>query len=326
MNALSNTLTKPLANPPANAISDARANAPAKSDTPPLPVDKAGVGFKSQYFADVMKGDHAIGWFEIHAENYMLDGGPIRKQLEDLRSRYPISCHGVGLSIGSMHALDEAHLKRLKTLVGWLDPSMFSEHLAWSSHGKNYYNDLLPLPYTKETLGRVTDHINQVQDALGRRMLLENPSTYLHFANHDMSEIEFIGSVAKATGCGLLLDINNVYVSSVNQGVSPWDYLDAYPFQHVGEIHLAGHARETDDDGAVLLIDSHNKKVADEVWQLYQRMLARHGRRPTLIEWDGDLPSFRTLEAEAIKAMALMPSEDAGAGEMVSGGVQHVAE
>lgn len=271
-----------------------------------LPTDCVGVGFKPLYFDEIMAEKHNIGWFEVHAENYMIDGGPIRQQLVQIRSNYPVSCHGVGLSIGSMEPLDSAHLERLKTLIDWLQPAMFSEHLAWSSHGLNHFNDLLPLPYTQDTLKQVSLHINQVQDSLNCQMLLENPSLYVDFDCHEMSEIEFIREVICRTGCGLLLDINNVYVSAINQNTSATAYLEDIPFDAVGEIHLAGHATDQNETNEPLLIDSHNTTVSDPVWQLYQQVVDRHGPTPTLIEWDNDLPDFRTLESEANKATAYL--------------------
>lgn len=297
-----------------------------------LPRDRAGVGFKPQYFDAVMAAGHPIGWFEIHAENYMLDGGPVRKQLEVLRQSYPVSCHGVGLSIGSSEPLDRAHLKRLKTLVDWLEPAVFSEHLAWSSHGGEFFNDLLPLPYTKATLQQVADHIDDVQETLGRQMLLENPSTYVDFASHEMTEAEFITSVTQRTGCGLLLDVNNVHVSSVDQRLASSDYLAALPMDAVGEIHLAGHAADQDDEGDLILIDSHNAPVTEAVWSLYQDIISRHGGLPTLVEWDGDLPEFDILTREAERAGQLLNSarsgnsSGGGSGGGSGKGEAHVAE
>lgn len=267
-----------------------------------LPTDQTGVSFKPLYFEDIETSDHPVGWFEIHAENYMVDGGPMRHQLERLRQSFPVSCHGVGLSIGSSEALDGAHLDRLLRLVDWLEPAVFSEHLAWSSHGGHFFNDLLPLPYTRQTLKRVVDHIDQVQSHLSRTILLENPSTYVSFPENEMSEAQFLSSVVAQTGCELLLDINNVYVSCTNQCFAPDEFIDALPIDTVKQIHLAGHAVDRDDDDQVLLIDSHNAKVTEAVWDLYERIVARHGRIPTLIEWDGDLPEFSVLVDEALEA------------------------
>lgn len=261
-----------------------------------------GVGFKPQHL-DAMKQDsNGVDWLEIHAENYMVDGGPRKNMLEQLAKDFPISCHGVGLSIGAPQPLNTAHLKRLVRLLDWLQPAMFSEHLAWSTHGDIFYNDLLPMPYTTPVLDQVTDHINQVQDTLNRQILIENPSTYVTFAAHHMRETDFINAIIQQTGCGLLLDINNVYVSSRNQNQCSREYLSQLPMDAVGEIHLGGHAVDHDEDGHVLLIDSHNACVADPVWQLYKEVIATYGKRPTLIEWDNDIPAWHILQGDAIKA------------------------
>lgn len=265
-----------------------------------------GIGYKSQYLSNVLTENTDIGWLEIHAENYMIDGGPRKAMMLDLAERYPISCHGVGLSIGSESGINADHLERLRQLMEWLKPAMFSEHLAWSSHNAGYFNDLLPLPYTEDVCARVSRHINQVQDTLGRQMLLENPSTYVAFDNSEMSEIDFIKKVTDATGCGLLLDINNVFVSATNQNYDPYDYINEYPLEHVGEIHLGGHDVDEDDDGAPLLIDSHNNPVVDPVWALYEHTISRTGIRPTLIEWDNDLPSWDVLANEARLAQSIL--------------------
>ena len=264
-----------------------------------LPIENPGVSFKPRYYEEASAGEHALGWFEIHAENYMIDGGPVRNQLQQLRRDYPISCHGVGLSIGSEQALDRSHLSRLKTLLDWLEPAVFSEHLAWSSHGVNFFNDLLPLPYTRATLEQVVNHIDEVQNTLQRPMLLENPSTYLDFSTHEMSEAEFISEIIRRSGCGLLLDINNVYVSATNQRFSENGFLDALPVKAIGQIHLAGHSADQDEAGNCLLIDSHDQPVAQPVWELYDVAIEKFGATPTLIEWDDDLPEFTRLQAEA---------------------------
>lgn len=269
---------------------------------PPTP----GIGYKSVHFDDLMATPGAVTWIEVHAENYMGDGGRPIAQLRALADRFPVSVHGVGLSIGGDHPLDRDHLARLKRLCGWLDPASFSEHLAWSTHDMGYFNDLLPLPYTTATLTRVAAHIDQVQDTLGRRMLLENPSTYLDFAEAQMEETDFLAELARRTGCGLLLDVNNVFVSATNQGREARAYIDAYPLDAVGEIHLGGHDAQTDDHGHPLLIDSHAAPVVDPVWDLYAYTIARAGARPTLIEWDADVPDFATLEQEAARAATIL--------------------
>jgi hypothetical protein len=265
-----------------------------------------GVGFKPQHFEALLTGAGSVGWLEIHAENYMGDGGRPQAQLRHLAERFPISVHGVGLSIGCEARLDRDHLSRLRRLCGWLNPASFSEHLAWSTHEGAYLNDLLPLPYTEATLSRVCDHVDEVQEALGRRMLLENPSTYIAFAETAMGEVEFLTEIARRTGCGLLLDVNNVHVSGTNQNYDPVAYLDAFPLELVGEIHLGGHENDRDDQGNLLLIDSHGAAVADPVWALYSRVIAREGPRPTLIEWDNDVPDWPDLAAEAARAAAIL--------------------
>lgn len=266
----------------------------------------AGVGFKPEHFNDIISGDEPIGFVEIHAENYMGAGGAPHAQLHALCDRYALSVHGVGLSIGSMAPLDTEHLARVKTLCERYQPASFSEHLAWSSHGEVYLNDLLPLPYTEETLARIVQHVDQVQHALNREMLLENPSTYLQFSESTISETEFLAEISRRTGCGLLLDVNNVFVQATNHGTSANDYLAAFPLHHVREIHLGGHDAQRDETGAPLLIDSHGAPVADPVWALYERVIAQTGPLPTLIEWDNDVPAWTLLAAEAHAAKAIL--------------------
>lgn len=267
---------------------------------------RPGVGYKPQHFADLLAHPGAVGWLEIHAENYMGDGGRPLAQLRHLRDRFPLSVHGVGLSIGGEGPLDEDHLARLRHLLGWLEPASFSEHLAWSTHDGAFLNDLLPLPYTAATLARVADHIDRVQEVLGRRMLLENPSSYLAFAEAEMTEVAFLAELARRTGCGLLLDVNNVFVSAVNLGFDPAAYVDAFPLAQVGEIHLGGHDPQADDTGAPLLIDSHGQAVADPVWALYDRVIRAAGPIPTLIEWDNDVPDWAVLADEAARAARVL--------------------
>lgn len=267
---------------------------------------RPGVGYKPQHFAALMEDPGAVRWLEIHAENYMGDGGRPLAQLRALAERFPVSVHGVGLSIGGEGRLDPDHLARLAHLADWLAPASFSEHLAWSTHDGAFLNDLLPLPYTDATLSRVCDHVDAVQEALGRQMLLENPSSYLAFAESTWDEPAFLREIARRTGCGLLLDVNNVFVSAVNLGLSAPDYIDAFALDAVGEIHLGGHDTDSDDHGAPLLIDSHGRAVADPVWALLDRVLARGGPRPVLIEWDTDVPDWPVLEAEAARAAAAL--------------------
>jgi uncharacterized protein len=267
---------------------------------------RPGVGYKPQHFTDILANPGPVGWLEIHAENYMGDGGRPLAQLRHLAERFPVSVHGVGLSIGGEGALDADHLNRLRTLCDWLNPASFSEHLAWSTHDGAFLNDLLPLPYTAATLTRVCDHIDHVQSVLRRTMLLENPSTYLAFAETDMDEVTFLSEIARRTGCGLLLDVNNVFVSATNQATDPLAYIHAFPLQAVGEIHLGGHDEDADDHGAPLLIDSHGAAVVDPVWALYAQTIALSGPRPTLIEWDNDVPDWKVLMAEAARAAAVL--------------------
>lgn len=266
----------------------------------------AGVGYKAQHYSDILNDPTPVEWLEIHAENYMGDGGRPLAQLRFLAERFPISVHGVGLSIGGEGPLDQDHLARLKHLVGWLNPASFSEHLAWSTHDTSFFNDLLPLPYTTKTINQVAAHVNEVQDTLRRRMLLENPSTYLAFDESEMSEIDFLKEIVARTGCGLLLDVNNVFVSATNQKTDPMSYINAFPMDAVGEIHLGGHDEDHDDHGAPLLIDSHGREVVDPVWALYAHTLSVSGPRPTLIEWDNDVPDWPILAAEAERATKVL--------------------
>lgn len=270
---------------------------------------RGGLGLKSQHYRDILQSKPEIGFFEIHAENYMGAGGPPHRYLETIRKDYPLSLHGVGASIGGAQPLDQAHLARLRALDQRYEPGLFSEHLAWSTHEQAYFADLLPLPYTRETLRRVSEHIDQVQDTLGRRMLLENPSSYFAFDESEFAEAEFMAEIVKRTGCGLLLDVNNVFISAANLGFSPESYIDVYPLSHVGEIHLAGHDRQPDEDGSALLIDDHAHPVADDVWALYAHVIARTGPLPTLIERDGNVPAFAELLAEAQRAGLVLTHE-----------------
>ncbi|WP_335946899.1 DUF692 domain-containing protein [Salipiger bermudensis] len=261
-----------------------------------------GVGYKPQHYAEILSAAGPVGWLEIHAENYMGDGGRPLAQSRALAERFPISVHGVGLSIGGEGRLDAEHLARLKHLVGWLNPASFSEHLAWSTHDSAFLNDLLPLPYTNATLDRVVAHVDEVQDTLGRQMLLENPSSYLAFSESTWGEPDFLREIARRTGCGLLLDVNNVFVSATNLGFTPQAYIDNFALEHVGEIHLGGHDEDEDDHGAPLLIDSHGREVADPVWALLDHTLSLAGPKPVLIEWDTDVPDWPVLCEEARRA------------------------
>jgi len=274
---------------------------------PGLPV-RAGVGLKPEHFRDVLETRPDVGFFEMHAENYMVDGGPFHHFLGRIREHYPLSLHGVGLSIGAEGPLDEAHLDRLDALIRRYRPASFSEHLAWSSHGEVFFNDLLPVPYDRATLDRVCEHVDRVHERLGCQMLLENPSTYLEFEASTMDEAAFLTEVIRRTGCGLLLDVNNVYVSCTNHGRNALATIDGLPLDAVGEIHLAGFATDHDAAGTALLIDSHGSPVDEAVWGLYAAVLARIGPTPTLLERDNDVPTLATLLAEAQRAEDLLPA------------------
>jgi uncharacterized protein len=268
--------------------------------------NRGGVGLKPEHVDEILRDRPALGFFEIHAENYMGAGGPPHRRLEAIRALYPLSLHGVGLSIGSPKPLDREHIGRLAALAKRYEPGLFSEHLAWSSHNESYLGDLLPLPYTPETLARVCEHVGQVQEAMGRQMLLENPSTYVLFQESTICETDFIREIATRTGCGLLLDISNVLVCATNHGFDARDYLDAFPLALVGEIHLAGFAEAEDDAGHPLLIDAHDSPVRDRVWELYGEVIARRGPLPTLVEWDNDVPDWPVLHDQARRAEAAM--------------------
>lgn len=267
---------------------------------------QAGVGFKPEHFADIKESRQPIGFFEVHAENYMGDGGPPHAQLTYIRENYALSLHGVGLSIGSMQDLDRDHLTRLKALCDRYQPESFSEHLAWSSHDTVFLNDLLPLPYTQLTLDRIVRHVDQVQSTLRRQMLLENPATYLLFAESTIPETDFLNEIARRTGCGLLLDVNNVFVSATNHQLDAKAYLAAFPLGAVGEIHLSGHAAGEDETGAPLLIDTHDTPVPDPVWALYESVIAKAGSVASLVEWDDKIPIWPVLRAEAEAAQAIL--------------------
>lgn len=264
----------------------------------------AGLGLKPEHFAAIQAAPTPLGFFEIHAENYMVAGGPFHHHLARIRRDYALSVHGVGLSIGAEDGLDGAHLERLARLVERYEPEAVSEHLAWSSHGGAFLNDLLPLPYTGATLERVCRHIDQVQSRLKRRILLENPATYLEFIESTWDEPDFICEVLRRTGCGLLLDVNNLHISATNHHRDALTLLHRLPLAEVGEIHLAGYAEDFGEDGVRLLIDTHAAPVAAEVWALYDAALELTGPCPTLIERDGDIPSFAVLLAEAGQAAA----------------------
>jgi uncharacterized protein (UPF0276 family) len=266
----------------------------------------AGTSFKHEHLKTILEDRTQDGFFEVHAENYMGAGGPPHYALERIRRDYPVSLHGVAMSIGGTQSLDRNHLERFRALVERYEPALVSEHLAWSTHETTYFNDLLPLPYTEATLRRVSEHIDEVQQAIRRPMLLENPSTYVIFRESTMSETDFIRGLVQRTGCGLLLDVNNVFVSAINHGYSALDYLSDFPIEHVSEIHLAGHAEQVDDEGDRLLIDSHDGPVADAVWKLFEIVINRSGPIPTLVEWDSNIPDWPVLKAEAGAAQEIL--------------------
>jgi uncharacterized protein (UPF0276 family) len=266
----------------------------------------AGAGLKPQHVEHVLREAPRLGFFEVHAENYMVAGGPFPHHLERIRAHYPLSLHGVALGIGGEEPLDRAHLARLAALIRRFQPAAFSEHLAWSSHGGTFFNDLLPLPYDAATLARVCAHVQQAQEHLRCRLLLENPSSYFEFDGSSLGEAQFLSEVVARTGCGLLLDVNNAHVACSNRGGDALDYLAALPLQAVGEIHLAGFARDTDATGAALLIDDHGSAVDAAVWSLYRHVLARTGPVATLLEWDNQVPDWPVLRDEALKAQRLL--------------------
>ncbi|WP_304186312.1 DUF692 domain-containing protein [Phenylobacterium aquaticum] len=271
----------------------------------PSAAPTAGLGLKPQHYAEALACGADGLWFEVHPENYMAEGGPRLAWLDAIRADHPLSLHGVGLSLAADEAPDEAHLSALRRLVDRYQPFVVSEHLAWSTRRGAYAPDLLPFPRTRPALARVADNIGRMQDALGRTVLIENPSLYMPLKGHDLSETEFLAELVRATGCGLLVDVNNVAVSAHNLGYSATAYLDALPAAAIGEIHLAGHARD-ERLGEALLIDTHGAPVAEPVWALFERLVDRIGPRPTLIERDDNIPAFAELLAERDRAHAML--------------------
>lgn len=268
--------------------------------------DGVGLGLKPRHQGEILDGNHGVDWFEVHAENYMGDGGPVLSSLDDVRREYPVSLHGVGLSPGSVDEPDSLHLARLRRLIDRYQPALVSEHLAWSRYRDRVLNDLLPLPYTEESLKIVARNIDHAQSVLGRPLLIENPSVYAGFAHSTLGEPEFLAALAEHTGCGLLLDINNVYVSARNLGFDPQEYLARFPLTAVGEIHLAGHSVEA-VQGSVLLIDDHGSPVTDTVWELFAHVVNHLATDvPVLIEWDTDVPEWPVLLTEVDKARAIL--------------------
>jgi len=263
----------------------------------PIPA-RAGIGLRAPHYRALLETRPEVAWLEVHSENCFGDGGAPLHYLEQARAHYPLSLHGVGLSLGSTDALNREHLQRLKRLIDHIEPGLVSEHLCWSSVDGNYLNDLLPLPYTDEALAHVVTRVREAQEFLGQRILIENVSSYLQYAHSTIPEWEFLAALAERADCGILLDINNVYVSATNHGFDAQRYLHALPATHVQEIHLAGHLRKRYDDGEIL-IDTHNARVSKAVWELYRHAIAHFGERPTLIEWDSELPPLEVLVDEA---------------------------
>ena len=274
----------------------------------------AGLGLKPQHYAEALASRAAGLWFEVHPENYMCEGGPRLAWLEAIRAEHPLSLHGVGLSLAGDESPDPGHLRSLKQLIDRFEPVLVSEHLAWSRRGGVYHPDLLPFPRTRAALRRIADNVSQTQDVLGRRILIENPSLYLALRGHELSEVDFLVELCAVAGCGLLLDVNNVHVSSHNLGQSAEQYLDAIPGDIVGEIHLAGHSPDAHANSQ-LLIDTHGEPVSGEVWRLFQRLIARIGARPTLIERDDNIPAYDELDCERARASEALARNAAPARE-----------
>lgn len=272
------------------------------NDVPP----KAGIGLRHPHYKQVMAEKPNIEWFEVHSENFFADGGMNIHVIENVRSKYPMSFHGVGLSLGSADKLDEKHLQKLKRLVDNFEPGLVSEHISWSAIGGVFANDLLPVPYNLEAIEALVLNISQMQEYLGRQILIENPSSYLEYKISEMTEWEFINQVIAKSGCGLLLDINNIYVSAQNHDFSADRYIENINKEAIGEIHLAGHESRDLGDGQAILIDSHSRNVKDDVWKLYEKTIKLVGNKPTLIEWDTDIPELSILMDEAAKAQTIM--------------------
>ena len=279
----------------------------------PIPAH-AGIGLRAEYERQILDHGAACAWLEVHSENYFGPGGGPVNRLLAVRERFPVSLHGVGLGLGNSDSIDSDHLNRLAALVRQVEPGLVSEHLCWNAHNGHHFNDLLPLPYTEEAVRHVSDRIGRVQDALGRRILVENVSSYLEFRQAEMSEWEFLNAVVERADCGILLDVNNVYVNACNHGYEALEFVAAVAPHRVEEIHLAGHTRREFEDGTVLRIDTHDQPVCAEVWELYVETVRRLGSRPTLIEWDAHLPPLSTLEAEASTADRVLESCHARAG------------
>ena len=275
-----------------------------KKNRPAFPSREAGIGLRGKHYGDICHEKPSVGWIEVHPENYF-GGGIHRHHLSNARELYALSLHAVGLSLGSDQPVDENHLRQIKELIDIYDPFQVSDHVSWSASGNAHLNDLLPLPYTKETLERLCGNIDKTQNYFGRPILVENPSTYVSFKINDMTEYEFMNEVAKRTGCGVLLDVNNIFVQAFNHGFDAYEYIDNINKEPVGEIHLAGHTERRFDDG-IILVDTHNRPVRQEVWDLYEHAIKRFGAVPTLIEWDGDIPELSILVEQSDKAQSII--------------------
>ena len=279
------------------------------SITRPIPYNSVGVGLRSAYHSYILKNKPEVSWFEVHSENFFAKGGKTIEFLSDIRNSYPLSLHCVGLSLGSAQKVDKKHLNDLKYLVNKVEPFLVSDHISWSNVDGQVLNDLLPIPYTKESLNYLCQNIEQTQDFLQRQILVENPSTYLAFKEQDFAEYEFINEVVKRTGCKILLDVNNIYVSSQNNGFDPINYINNLDANIAGEMHLAGHWIKAMDNNKTMIIDTHDSKVCDEVWDLYKIAVNKFTNIPTLIEWDSNLPDFNTLLDEAKKAEIIIANK-----------------
>ena len=282
---------------------------------PAVPLRPAGIGLRGRHYEDILEQKPAVGWIEVHPENYF-GGGRHRHYLGRARELYPLSLHAVGLSLGSDQPVDREHLKKFKELIDIYEPFQVSDHVSWSASGNAHLHDLLPLPYTAETLGRLCDNIDRTQEFFGREILIENPSSYISYAIDEMPEWELMNEAARRTGCFILLDVNNVYVQSFNHGIDAREYIDHINATRVREIHLAGHTERAFDDGKIL-VDTHNRPVRDEVWDLYAYTIERMGAVPTLIEWDGDIPDLPVLVRESDKAQIIIDK---------AGRIAHAAE
>lgn len=288
------------------------------TDTKPIPA-KAGIGLRTPHFEEIANGKPDVAWLEIHSENFLAPGGPRILALEDIRRDYPISCHGVGLSLGSVGGLDQDHLDRLSKLFEWVQPGLISEHVSWSVVDGTYLNDLLPLPYTEESLATICQNVDQAQEHFGRQILVENPSSYVTFSHSIIPEWEFLSEIVERTDCGILLDVNNIFVSAKNHAMEIGQYIANLPADAVGEIHVAGHSA-VEIKGETILIDDHGSHVSQEVWQLLDLALASIGPRPVLVEWDTDIPELDVLLDEAKKATAHL-----GRAKPLGEGLPHVA-